>query len=86
MSACCRIWISKIRSQVILKGLKPLMLIIILTAVLNLFYGQGEPLVQFWIFKITKQGIVNAVFMVLRIMLSGGGDVHADLHDVARLR
>ena len=63
------IWISKIHLKVILKGLKPLMLIIILTAVLNLFYGQGEPLVQFWIFKITKQGIENAVFMVLRITM-----------------
>ena len=39
------VWISKIHLKVILKGLKPLMLIIILTAVLNLFYGQGEPLV-----------------------------------------
>ena len=41
--------------------------------VLNLFYGQGEPLVQFWIFKITKQGIENAVFMVLRITLLVAG-------------
>ena len=67
------VWISKIHMKVILKGLKPLMLIIILTAVLNLFYGQGEPLVQFWIFKITKQGIENAVFMVLRITLLVAG-------------
>ena len=67
------VWISKIHLKVILKGLKPLMLIIILTAVLNLFYGQGEPLVQFWIFKITKQGIENAVFMVLRITLLVAG-------------
>ena len=44
-----------------------------LTALLNLFYGSGEPLVQFWIFKITKQGIENAVFMVLRIALLVAG-------------
>ena len=31
------------------------------------------PLVQFWIFKITKQGIENAVFMVLRIVLLVAG-------------
>ena len=55
------IGISKIHLKVIVKSLKPLLLIIILTAVLNLFYGSGEPLVQFWIFKITKQGIENAV-------------------------
>ena len=67
------IWISKIHLSVIFKSLKPLLLIIVLTALLNLFYGSGEPLVQFWIFKITKQGIENAVFMVLRIALLVAG-------------
>ncbi len=67
------ICVSKIHLKVILKSLKPLLLIIILTAVLNLFYGSGEPLVEFWIFKITKQGIENAVFMVLRITLLVAG-------------
>ena len=67
------IGISKIHLKVIVKSLKPLLLIIVLTALLNLFYGSGEPLVQFWIFKITKQGIENAVFMVLRISLLVAG-------------
>lgn len=67
------IWISKIHLSVIFKSLKPLLLIIILTAVLNLFYSSGEPIVKFWIFKITKEGIFNAVFMALRIMLLVAG-------------
>ena len=67
------IGISKIHLKVIVKSLKPLLLIIVLTALLNLFDGSGEPLVQFWIFKITKQGIENAVFMVLRIALLVAG-------------
>ena len=41
------IWISKIHLSVIFKSLKPLLLIIILTAVLNLFYSSGEPIVKF---------------------------------------
>lgn len=61
--------VSKIRLKVILRGLKPLFFIILLTAILNLFYSGGEVLVQFWIFKITKEGVRNAVFMVLRIMM-----------------
>ena len=64
---------SRIRLKVVLKNLKPLLFIILLTAVLNLFYGQGEPIAQFWIFKITKSGIQNAVFMVLRISLLVAG-------------
>lgn len=61
--------ISKISPKNILKGLKPLIFIIILTALLNLFYTDGEPIAQFWIFKLTWEGIKRAVFMVLRIML-----------------
>ena len=61
--------ISKIKPKALLKGLKPLVIIIVLTGILNLFYSQGEPLVEFWIFKITKEGIFNAFFMITRIIL-----------------
>lgn len=47
---------SQIRLKVVLKNLKPLLFIIILTALLNLFYGQGEPIAQFWILKSTNPG------------------------------
>ena len=63
------ILLSKIRLKALLKGLKPLLIIIIFTAVINLFYSEGEPLVEFWIFKITKEGISNAFFLILRIMM-----------------
>ena len=65
--------ISRIRLKVVLKNLKPLLFIILLTAFLNLFYGQGEPIAQFWIFKITKSGLENAIFMVLRISMLVAG-------------
>ena len=61
--------LSHIRLGVIVKGLKPLLIIIILTGLLNLFYTQGTPLVSFWIFTITKEGIRNAVFMIARIVM-----------------
>jgi len=60
---------AKIKAKALLQGLKPLMVIIIITSLLNLFYTTGEVLVQFWIFKITKEGIVNAIFMAARIMM-----------------
>jgi energy-coupling factor transport system permease protein len=60
---------SKIKPKVILRSLKPLLFIIVLTGLLNLFYSQGEPLVQIWILTITKEGIFNAAFMVLRIAM-----------------
>ncbi|MDR0889045.1 MAG: energy-coupling factor transporter transmembrane protein EcfT [Oscillospiraceae bacterium] len=61
--------ISRIKPRALLKGLKPLLIIIIFTAVLNLFYSGGEPLVSFWVFTITKEGVINAFFLVLRIMM-----------------
>ena len=61
--------LSKIKLKVILKSMKPLLFIILLTGLLNLFYTQGTPLVSFWIFTITREGIFNALFMVLRIAM-----------------
>lgn len=61
--------LSRIRLKALFKGLKPLIIIIIFTALINLFYTDGRVLVQFWIFKITAEGIQNAFFLVLRILL-----------------
>ncbi len=61
--------LSKIQFKVILKSMKPLLFIILLTGLLNLFYTQGTPLVSFWVFTISREGIFSAVFMVLRISM-----------------
>lgn len=60
--------VSKIPFKTILKSIKPLIFVIAFTSVINLFYGTGEPLVTFWIFKITYNGIMTAVFMTVRIL------------------
>ena len=61
--------VSGVSPKALFRGLKPVLVIICFTAVLNLFYTPGEALVQFWIFKITKEGILTAFFMVLRITM-----------------
>ena len=65
------IQISTIPMKSIVRGMKPLVLILVFTGVLNLFFtvGEGEPLVDYWIFTIYEEGIIRAVFMVLRILL-----------------
>lgn len=60
--------ISKINLKVILKGLKPIFIIVLFTAVLNLFYGTGDVLVQWGKIAITKGGLNTAIFMSLRIV------------------
>ena len=56
--------------KLILKSLKPIMPIVVFTAVLNLFFmgGEGEPLVSFWVFRIYKEGVAYAIFMAVRIV------------------
>ncbi len=52
------------------KSIKPILPIILFTAVLNLFFmtGTSEPLVSWWILKIYKEGIYYAVIMAVRII------------------
>ena len=52
-----------------LKGIKPIMIIVLFTTVLNLFYGSGEPIFTLGFIKITQQGINNSIFMALRIII-----------------
>ena len=63
--------ISKIPVKSIVRGMKPLIVILVFTGVLNLFFtvGEGEPLVDFWIFTIYTEGVVRAFFMVIRILM-----------------
>ena len=63
--------VSKVGIKSILRGMKPILIIVIITGLLNLFYtrGEGAPLVSFWIFTIYPEGIWAAVFMVLRIAM-----------------
>ena len=59
--------LSHIRAKNLFKGLKPMLVIITLTAVLNIFYTTGTPVLPGWI--ITWEGIARAIKMVLRIVL-----------------
>ncbi len=63
------IWASKVPLKFILRGLKPILLLLSVTVLFNLFLIKGEPVVQFWRFTITREGIQSAVFLVIRIVM-----------------
>lgn len=63
------ILISDVPLRFILKGLKPIFLIIIFTFTVNMFMTKGEVLAEFWFLTITKEGLYNAFFMGLRLVL-----------------
>lgn len=60
--------LSRVPLKMYLKSLKVIIIIVIITSLLNLFYGTGEPIAEWWIFKITLNGIRNAVFVCVRII------------------
>ncbi len=61
--------LSRIKTNSLLKGMKPLLFIMIFTALLNLLYTDGRVLARWWIFKITAEGLERTILMVVRIML-----------------
>lgn len=63
------IHISGIPFKMVVRGLKPILFIIIFTAILNLFYTPGHYIFEFGFLHISEEGIRLAVLMVLRIML-----------------
>lgn len=62
------IYISKVPFKIILKGLKPLRFIIIVTFVINIFMTKGEELFSLGPLMVTKEGLSYSIFMVLRIV------------------
>ena len=63
--------ISTIPVKSIVRGMKPLVMILVFTGILNLFFtvGEGEPLVDFWIITIYAEGLERAFFMTIRILM-----------------
>ncbi|MFV0497366.1 MAG: energy-coupling factor transporter transmembrane component T family protein [Candidatus Fimivivens sp.] len=60
--------ISGIPLTMIKNSLKPVVPIILFTAVLNMMFVEGTPIFQIWIIKITREGVLLAVLMVVRII------------------
>ena len=66
--------LSRIPLRTLLKSVKPLIIVILLTSLLNMFFTSGENVlvdVRFWFFHIVirAEGVVSALKMALRIIL-----------------
>ncbi len=61
------IQLSKVPFKFMVKGLKPIVMILIITMFFNLIFTPGKVLLSFWIIKITKEGIILALQMGFRL-------------------
>lgn len=62
--------LGKVPLYSLVKGLRPLMILIVFTALLNMFYTpEGEVVFSVWVLKVTDAGLMKAAGMVLRVVL-----------------
>ena len=73
------------------KGLKAIVILMIITALFNLFLTSGKELVSFWIFTITYEGLRNAILMAIRLTdglekaLAPMNKIHVPVHEIAMM-
>lgn len=64
------ILVSKVKLRSLTRGLKAVYVIVIFTAVMNMFFTGGTPIADVWLLRhITFEGVRTAIFMVLRIIM-----------------
>ena len=63
------ILLSKIPFGYIGRGLKPVIVIIIFTMIMNLFMTPGEAIFSLWKLTITKEGVSRSFFLAIRLVL-----------------
>lgn len=61
------IGISRVPFRYMVKGLRAILILMLITALFNLFLTPGEVLVSFWKLQITREGVVSAVRMAFRL-------------------
>lgn len=62
------VYLSKVPLKFIVKGLKAVLFLLLFSVVINMFFTPGEPIFQFWILTVTKEGFVTAAFMTVRLV------------------
>lgn len=60
--------LSKVPFSFIVRGLKPIVILLMITAVFNMFLTKGDPIFSFWKFQLTWEGIFNAFYLCVRLI------------------
>ena len=59
--------LSHVPFRFMVKGMRAILFLLLITVVFNLFLTPGETLVSFWKLRITQEGLRTAIFMALRL-------------------
>lgn len=62
------IWLSKVPFSFIVRGLKAIVILLVIAGMFNLFLTPGRPIFTFWKITITHEGLKNAALMTIRMI------------------
>jgi len=62
------IMITKVPFMHVVRGLRPILFLIALTVIIQIFVTKGEPIVEFWVISISKEGLFYAGRIVIRLI------------------
>lgn len=60
--------VSNVPFRYMVRGLKAVVVLLLITAAFNMFLTKGEVLVTVWKLSVTKEGLVNAIFIAIRMI------------------
>ncbi len=60
---------SKIPFRKVVKGVRGIIIILIFSAILNIFFTPGKTLAHWWVFTITTEGLIRSAYLVIRLVL-----------------
>ena len=61
------IFLSKVHPKFVLKGIKPLLIIVVFTLLIHFITTPGEVIYKVWILNITREGIQRGLFIAVRL-------------------
>ena len=59
--------LSRVPFRFMIKGMKAILFLLMITVVFNLFLTPGEPLIRVWTLTITKEGVRLAILLAMRL-------------------
>ncbi len=60
---------SRIPFRKVVKGVRGIIIILVISALLNMFFTPGKTVAHWWIFKITDEGLIRSAYLVIRLIL-----------------
>ncbi|MFA7621129.1 MAG: energy-coupling factor transporter transmembrane protein EcfT [Aminobacteriaceae bacterium] len=60
---------SRLPARLVLNSAKPVLILVVFTALIHIFFTDGKPLLKLWVITITQEGVAAAVQMGLRLLL-----------------